>query len=340
MKRIVLTFLLLSIPLAGIAQQTNEELHPVQTKPTMNLHSIMQTLVTVPLGKNDADVTFAAKRFRLILVGEVLPGKIGYQFQGEGLNEKFLLDMFFKFKGYVPHTTLNVGRALTSFSLYQPLSTGNLDFINYPFTTSKFAQWRQVGFWSETAVDPFKVTLGLYNGADVPDNWTDNNNAKDMFGRVDYSLLDGETSLKMALYGWYGYRYARMTIALAKEKDLPLKRLGGFVSGTFGGFRGAVEYVYGWDDYLTEPDFNLNSETKESRAILLQGMYRLNNVEGLFRYDLYNLFGTSEETWVTAGINYYIPNSGTMLFLDYVRKMELANDIPNDEILLQFQIAF
>jgi len=41
-------------------------------------------------------------------------------------------------------------------------------------------------------------------------------------------------------------------------------------------------------------------------------------------------------------VNYYFPAKGTMIFLNYIMKTEKGdgNEVDNDQVLIQFQIAF
>lgn len=324
-----------------------EDPNPIVTAPTMKLHSVMQTLVTVPVGDAPGVFDMSPQRMRLILVGDVVPGKVGYLFQGEALGDALILDMFFKFSGYVPNTTLNVGRFIPYFTYYQQNNTGKLDFINYPLTTLNYAQWRQVGVWSQTKLgESLMLNLGIYNGADIPNNTNDNNSAKDFFGRVDYDILKGDMKLKAAVYGWYGSKFDLVTDGsgnFVSDEDLPLMRVGGFVAGSVSNFRYVAEYVVGSDDFLTQPTVDNTTDTRSSWAALVQGIYTIGKFEVLGRYDMAEPNADTDDdeiNWITVGANYWVEKY-TKVGLNYVKKGEKgANEVDNDALMVQFQLAW
>jgi len=299
MRKILMVTLVLLL-LAPFAVNAGD-MNSVVVKPTMKINMSFQSGVSIPMGEQPTDhINFALKRLRLILSGDVLEDKIGYMFQGEGLGEKFLLDMKLIFKNYLPYTSISVGRFLPNYTYYQPQSVAKINFVNYPLLTLNYASWRQVGFESRTKISNFDLTLGLFNGIDVTDSWSDNNDAKDFLGRLDYSFEAGSLKGTVGVYDWFGFANGDVYNATSGDwsysEQLSLNRMGVFVAGEASGARYAAEYVMG-SQTVPETPIVGNSWSRvdgvgtvdvSTRAMFVEGMYRVGDVEGLVRWDDYD----------------------------------------------------
>ena len=143
----------------------------------------------------------------------------------------------------------------------------------------------------------------------------------------------------MGGYGWFG-----TAEHIATGENLPLNRMGGFVKGKFDKFRGAVEVITAGTDYLVNPAVNNDTDTKGSFGLMVQGIYSINEkYEALVRYESYDDNTDADDdgvSWITGGFNIYSPAKGTMIYINYITKMEETVDIDDDVVQIQFQVSF
>jgi hypothetical protein len=239
-----------------------------------------------------------------------------------------------------------VGRFLPNFTLYMPYSTAKLEMINYPFTTTKYAVWRQCGIQSTTTTEYVDFNVGIFNGGDIPNNWSDNNDAKDFLLRADVKPPIEQATVRFGGYGWLGFAPDPMDL----EKTLKRNRFGGFAKADYTKddltlrFRG--EFVMGQDEhwvYVTKD--GLETETCNSQAFFGHvGVQPVPQVEFLARYDSYDPDTDTDDdgnSAITGGVNYYIDGVNAMFYLNYIHnmyQMEGMDDV--DVVQAQAQISF
>ena len=174
-------------------------------KGTLKMGGILQAGYTFNLEDAAGFDSFTLNRARFLFWGDIVPDKIKYFLQLENKNGAGLLDYKARFF-YIEKTEITFGRFLPNFTLYMPSSTAKLEMINYPLTTLKMGPpWRQVGLQTTTQMEYFDFNLGIFNGADAPNNISDNNDAKDFFARVDIKPPIEQAKVRFGGYAWLGF---------------------------------------------------------------------------------------------------------------------------------------
>jgi len=297
--------------------------------------------------------TFRSYRARFLFWGVIVPDKVKYFVQLEMVNSPAFLDYKMMLLNYIPKTTVTVGRFLPYWTLYMHKVVSDLELIYYPIVNTNFAMWRQPGIQTETVIDPVKIYVGCFNGADIPNNTTDNNNAKDLMFRLD--VMPKLENMKLLVGGefWMGRRY----IDASHNKSTTM--FGGFASLDMNKFKFRGEYLMRTltEGYLAPGDVEL-SDWKSSGFYAMVGYTALDWLEVLGRYDNYDpntandaLDGTDEDgnSAITLGANFMIHKYNAVIALNLVMNSEqykiLDNtgdevDLKNDEAIVQFQIAF
>jgi len=320
-------FLIGSIPSLAETMETG--------KGTLKLGLILQPTLTWTQSELSPSTSLTMKRARFLLFGEIIPGKVKYFVQTEVVGSPSLLDMKLQFY-YLPKTEIAIGRFLPSFTHYMPMSTAKLDLINYPLMVLKYGMWRQVGIQTTTTTQYVDFNVGLFNGY-PSNNWSDNNDAKDILLRVA-----GKPNKAFVVFGnaWLGNALGDKSGVLGKDLygggilfDKALSESSLAIS-----FRG--ECLWGKED------------TTEGKVDSL-GLYanvglKINpQVEFLVRYDLFDpntKTGDNRLDWITAGVNYYLQGQNVMFYLNYIKKINQVgaglSDPKDDEIILQAQVFF
>ena len=292
--------------------------------------------------------SFFLKRARFLFWGTIVPDKVKYFVQLDHTGSVSVLDFKAQFF-HIEKTEITVGRFLPAFTLYMPYSTAKLEMINYPFTTTAYAVWRQCGVQVNVkASDYVSLTGGVFNGGDIPNNWADNNDAKDFLARIDVKPPVDEISLHFGGYGWLGFA-APPTSWDDPDDTFKRNRYGGFAKADYTKdevtvrFRG--EFLFAEDEhavYMTKND--LEKETCNSQAFFGHvGVQPVPQVEFLARFDFYDPDTDTDDdggSAITGGVNYYMDGINAMLYLNYIHNMEQGDEIDNDVVQAQAQIAF
>jgi hypothetical protein len=255
---------------------------------------------------------------------------------------------------YIPKTEIAVGRFLPNFTLYMPYSTAKLEMINYPLTTLAYAVWRQVGIQTTTRTDYVDFNFGVFNGYPV-NNFSDDNDAKDLLFRVDIKPGLEQAKLRFGGYAWLGFASPPWWFD-DQEETFKRHRFGGFVTLDYTKddmairFRG--EFLGAQDKEAVEAPFSEVTDTRNSNAFFIHaGIQPIKQLEFLARYDFHDPDTDVEddrdfrsESWLTAGVNYYLDGINAMFYLNYIHKMEEeiegVEEEDNDEVRAQVQITF
>lgn len=331
-----------------------EEAQITVGKGTLKIGGILQAGFTYNVEDEMGVDAFTLNRARFLFWGTIIPDKVKYFVQTETKNTVDILDYKAQFF-YIRKTEIAVGRFLPNFTIYMPYATSKLEMINYPMTTTQYATWRQVGIQTTTTTDYIDFNLGIFNGADVTDNVSDNNDAKDFFVRADIKPPIDQAKVRFGGFGWIGSALPPATftdtivhaVPNPDEKSLQKNRFGGFAMADYTKdqltlrFRG--EFVMGKDDYLKGPSVD-NTDTRSSQAYFAHvGVQPVKQVEFLARYEAYDRNTDVEKdgiSAVTGGVNYYLDGINSMFYLNYIHKMEQAKEIDNDVVQAQVQITF
>ncbi len=314
-------------------------------KGDLKIGGILQAGFTYFVEDETGDDEFTLNRARFLFWGTIVPDKVKYFVQLDHRGGISVLDYKAQFF-CIPKTEIAVGRFLPNFTLYMPYSTAKLEMINYPLTTLAYAVWRQVGIQTTTQTDYVDFNFGVFNGYPA-NNFSDDNDAKDLLFRVDLKPGLEDVKLRFGGYAWVGFASPPWWFD-DQEETFKRHRFGGFATLDYtkddmairfrGEFLGAQdkEVVGGLGSQVTD--------TRNSNAFFIHaGIQPIKQVEFLARYDSYDEDTDADddaESWLTGGVNYYIDGINAMFYLNYIHKIEEGPDVDNDLVQAQVQITF
>lgn len=337
-------------------------------KGDLKIGGILQAGFTYNVEDETGFDSFTLNRARFLFWGTIIPDKVKYFVQLDHRGGTSVLDYKAQFF-YIEKTEIAVGRFLPNFTVYMPLSTAKLEMINYPLTTLRFAVWRQVGIQSTTKTDYVDFNLGIFNGYPA-NNFTDDNDAKDFFGRVEIKPPIEQATVRFGGYGWIGSAlpslsetvvdtipvenadddtlyFTRYVTTTLPEETLKRNRFGGFATVDYTKdemtlrFRG--EFLMAESEKLTGHTMDDVVSVDAQAFFAHVGIQPRKEVEFLARYDFHDPntdMDDDGETWITGGVNYYMEGINAMLYLNYIHKMEQGDEIDNDLVQAQVQISF
>ena len=343
--------MVLGIVFMFVASIAHAEMAQVKVgKGDLKIGAILQSRFDYSL-EEDSLVTngqFTLNRARLLLSGTICPDRVKYFVQTEFVGAPAILDYKMILLDYIPKTSITIGRFLPNWTKYMPYHTGKLNMINYPlFLHGGYgvAVWRQVGLQTDTKIENnagmWNFTVGIFNGSDCDgicaNNWSDDNDAKDVLLRVDWKK-EMASLLHIGGYAWLG------NLLLSEDDDLATNMFGGFASFMHEQFEGTVEFI------SRTREMSGNIDDISSMGYYAHAEYKINELWGILgRYDFVDPNTDSESkkdawTWITVGVNHYIDSWNAMIYLNFIHKMEQddwgsSESIDNDLILLQFQVA-
>lgn len=303
------------------------------------------------LGPNDQ---FKMNRARLILKGEVIPEKVCLVAQFEMNATNPMRDFKFIYAGLPMNTYIAFGRMKPNFTYYMPRSTAKLDFIHYPLMVYAYGMDWQMGVQTTSKISMFKINLGMFNGQDIPNNYTDNDKNKDFFFRGDFKIPVGPGKLMAGAYGWIGTSTDSYTAAPTDIEDLANSRYGFMGGYGFGSLHVMGEYLMTTDEYLENATSTIEEMTGNSFYVQASYKFMEEKIGTLIRMETLDTDteeDDNEYTWTTIGVNYYMDSWKTMLYLNYMmRDHTYPDDNPpagtnyldglNDVFMFQAQIAF
>ncbi|NIM98925.1 MAG: hypothetical protein GTO24_12835 [candidate division Zixibacteria bacterium] len=288
--------------------------------------------------------SFFLNRARFLFWGTIVPDKVKYFVQLDHRGGVSVLDYKAQFF-YIPKTEIAVGRFLPNFTLYMPVSTAKLEMINYPLTTLMYAVWRQVGIQTTTRTDYVDFNFGVFNGYPA-NNFSDENDAKDLLFRVDLKPGLEDVKLRFGSYAWVGFNAPPDPGPPIDphEETFEAHRFGGFATLDYTKdemairFRG--EFLGAQDEYPVGVD--AKASWNSNAFFIHAGIQPVKQVEFLARYDYYDPDTDVDDngsSWLTGGVNYYIDDINAMFYLNYIH-MEDALDEDHNLVLGQVQITF
>ena len=314
-------------------------------KGDLKIGAILQAGFDYSLAEDSLAVNgqFTFNRARFLLWGTIVPDKVQYFVQTEAKGGAGALDYKMILLGFIPKTSITVGRFLPNFSLYMPAPTSKLDMINYPvfitggaaagMTVPGYAMWRQCGIQTATKMDPVDFNVGLFNGP--TNNMSDANDAKSVLLRAGFTPKTEFAKITVGGYGWLD------NLLMAEDEDLAKNRFGFFGTLKKAELTVKGELVMGSDEQQVGDDV-------KSQGFYAHAGYKVSpQIEVLGRFDSFDPNTDVEDnawTWITLGANYCLDSYNAMIYLNYIMRLE-ENDwgtgetIKNDEIRLQFQVA-
>jgi len=315
-------------------------------KGDLKIGGILQAGFTYNVEDEKGNDSFTLNRARFLFWGTIVPDKVKYFVQLDHKGSISVLDYKAQFF-YIEKTEIAVGRFLPNFTLYMPYSTAKLEMINYPYTTTKYAVWRQCGIQSTTTTEYVDFNLGIFNGGDTPNNWDDNNDAKDFLVRADVKPPIEEAEVRFGGYAWIGFAPPPSSWE-DPEDTFKRNRYGGFAKADYTKddvtvrFRG--EFIAAEDEYANSYKDSEGKETWNSQAFFGHlGVQPVPQVEFLVRYDSYDPCTDEDNdgmSAITGGVNYYIDGINAMFYLNFIHNMEQGDEVDNDEVQAQAQITF
>jgi hypothetical protein len=302
---------------------------------SLKVGGIMQSWFTYNMDTLEVQTAFAIKRSRLLFWGAITD-QVKYFVQTEGISSPYILDTKFMFEGFVPMTTIAIGRFCPAFTHYMPMSAATLDMVNYPIVVQEYAMWKQNGIQTTTTMDYFDFNLGVFNG--YGSSLTgESNDAKDALASVVVKPLE---FLQILGYGWFG------NMLMGDDTDYAKNRFGGGaivhypineqMSVVFKG-----EYVMGSDEMAGDTTMN-------SMGYYAHIGFHLNPmVEILGRYEAFD-YDTDTDynsySWITAGVNFRLVGDHVMFSANYIMKGEEVpsgvDELDNDQFIFQTQVFF
>ena len=281
------------------------------------------------------DNTFRMRRVRLSVDGTLVKG-LTYKVQADFLNSPVLVDAYLKYK-VCDEFAIQAGQFKTPFSIESPINPVNLEIFDYGENVQKLGGYsdvcgvgklgRDIGVMATGSLFPVELqngekiglvdySIGVFNGNGV--NVVDNNNHKDIVGRLDFHPWVKALTLSGSYY--YGNYYKdeenngirnRWT-AGAQYNDGKLVLRGEYISGKTGHAQTVIPEDFGYfnsNGYYAVAGYNFKFG-KEGHEQKLMPVLRY---EHFTADDAVTNGGTN---WYTAGINYW-PLKSVNFKLDY-----------------------
>ena len=338
--RIFAGMLLLAIPLCinaqnDVQQQVNELKGKVDRMPKIS--GFVQGMYQANL-KDDGELkdnTLRMRRVRMSVEGNLAKG-LTYKIQGDFSRSPMLVDAFVKYKP-CNEFAIQIGQFKTPFSIESPINPVNLEIFDYGENVQKLGGYsdvcgvgklgRDIGVMATGSLFPVELqngekiglvdySIGVFNGNGV--NVVDNNNHKDIVGRLDFHPWVKALTLSGSYY--YGNYYKdeenngirnRWT-AGAQYNDGKLVLRGEYISGKTGHAQTVIPEDFGYfnsNGYYAVAGYNFKFG-KEGHEQKLMPVLRY---EHFTADDAVTNGGTN---WYTAGINYW-PLKSVNFKLDY-----------------------
>ena len=288
-----------------------------------------------------AESSFAFKRARIGVRGRVYED-FSYYFMLEtspfigGVGSAYLMDAFITWDKY-DWARISVGSFKQPFGKEVTTACSKLTTIDRAIVSDQLvAPQRDYGIavFGGNKYTKFEYAVALMNGRGL--NVTDNNNKKDIIGRVTYKATHF-----MTIGGSFRYGYPN------NETDTRTT-VGGEVLLTFNNLHIQGEYIYDEGDYNRAAGGGCGAEPMVlgARRDGAYGMVWYDtkwDVQPVFKYEFFDQdldikdLGYSER--MTLGINYFF-NDKIRLQLNYQANIETYINVDNDKFLAQIQVVF
>ncbi len=205
--------------------------------------------------------TLRMRRVRMSLEGKLTP-KLSYKIQGDFSRSPMLVDAFVKYKA-CNEFAIQVGQFKTPFTLESPINPVNLEIFDYGESVQKLVGYsdvcgvgglgRDIGVMATGNLFPVEgkdftlvtYSLGVFNGNGP--TTTDNNNRKDIVGRLEVRPMLKDLTLSGSYY--YGKYTKEDNVNCARNRwsagaqynDGDLVVRGEYLSGTTGYYNDIVD---------------------------------------------------------------------------------------------------
>ena len=277
------------------------------------------------------DNTFRMRRVRLSVDGTLLKG-LTYKVQADFLNSPVLVDAYLKYK-VCDEFAIQAGQFKTPFSIESPINPANLEIFDYGENVQKLGGYsdvcgvgklgRDIGVMATGSLFPVELqngerfglidySIGVFNGNGI--NVIDNNNRKDIVGRLDFHPWVKSLTLSGSYY--YGNYYKdeenngirNRWAAGAQYNDGKLVLRGEYIGGTTGVAPTVIPEDLGYfnsNGYYGVIGYNFQAGEQKIMPVL--------------RYEHFTKDASIEKggtNWYTVGVNYW-PLKSVNFKLDY-----------------------
>ena len=294
--------------------------------------------------------TFRMRRVRLSVDGNLSP-KVSYKLQGDFVRSPMLVDAYVKYKA-CDAFAVQVGQFKTPFTIESPINPVNLEIFDYGEIIQQLGGYkdvcgvgglgRDIGVMATGKLFPVKgeegikynvvdYAVGVFNGNGP--TTTDNNNRKDLVGRLE--VHPGMKALTLSGSYYYGKYYKdedfngtrNRWAAGLQYNDGKLVIRGEYLNGTTGyqGFEGEeAPKQFNSKGYYAVAGYNFQfgKEGKEQKLMPVLRYEHFEQQTGVFGahtadHVIYMLPDASAPTsYYTVGINYW-PIKSVNFKLDY-----------------------
>ena len=353
--RIIIGMLALAIPLCvnaqnDVQQQIDELKGKVDRMPKIS--GFVQGMYQANLNDNGnlIDNTLRMRRVRMSIDGK-LSKTVSYKIQGDFVRSPMLVDAFIKYKP-CNEFAIQIGQFKTPFSIESPINPVNLEIFDYGEIIQALVGYKDVcgvgslgrdlGIMASGSLLPVETrngdkfglvdySIGVFNGNGA--NEKDNNNRKDIVGRLDIHPWVKTLTLSGSYYygkyykdeAYYGVR--NRWAAGIQYNDGKLVVRGEYLNGTTGyqGFEGEdAPNQFNSTGYYAVAGYNFQfgKEGKEQKLMPVLRYEHFEQQTGVFGvhtadHVIYFLPNVSAPTsYYTVGINYW-PIKSLNFKLDY-----------------------
>ena len=273
------------------------------------------------------DNTFRMRRVRLSVDGK-LSRTVSYKLQGDFVRSPALVDAYVKYKP-CNEFAIQVGQFKTPFTIESPINPVNLEIFDYGEAVQHLGGYkdvcgvgglgRDIGVMATGSLFPVKgyrvvdYAIGVFNGNGP--TTTDNNNRKDIVGRLE--VHPGLKDLTLSGSYYYG-KYTKddnvnctrnRWAAGAQYNDGKLVLRGEYVGGQTGR----------WTEIEENSLYNSNGYYAQAGYYFVLGKDKSQKLMPVLRYEHFTADQAVAEggtNWYTAGINYW-PLKSVNFKLDY-----------------------
>jgi phosphate-selective porin len=248
----------------------------------------------------------------------------------------YLMDAFITFDKY-EWTKFSLGSFKQPFGLEVATACHSLTTIDRAIVSDQLvAPQRDMGLMmlGGSNTTKFKYAIAIMNGTGL--GIKDNNTKKDFIGRATYKVFDFLT-----VGGSFRYGYPN-------NNDNDRTTYGAEVAVKYNKFNVQAEYIHDEGDYNRAAGGGCGSVPLELGAERAGGYvmasYDINEkFQPVFKYEYFDqdldIKKLGYQEMMTLGVNYFF-NDKTRLQVNYQNKIEGANSIDNDALLMQLQVKF
>jgi phosphate-selective porin len=317
-------------------------------------------------GIEDAPDLYALRRFKLVLQGHLKP-QVEFMIQGIFTDgdrsttdgRAYVQDAWIKFTGW-KYGQLTIGQLKPPFGLerftniYQLVSFDRSQATDHLIPSGQLGgsygrdRGAQLDAW--LASQRFYYAAGIFDGNGANNTWRGNSPlvTARMVGVLYRSPAKSSRKDRVTLGGAFSTRkdHAQdFTAALPGTAPLGYARFAGRdthcnleASADFGPISFRSEYFYAWYDPNRMPFVAVRAS-----GFYAQGAYSFGpHYQAFAKYETFNpnraVADSHDLRWTTLGVNWRIHGDRLRVGADYVIKREVRRQVPNNALLVQFQM--